>query len=200
MTINMRFLARRVFLVTLAAGGVVAPRYASAATITVAPVPDQRTNFPEGPQATVAFTIFNPNLDSMMLTSATAAITNIVAGDGFDVASGAAVAPNQCPSIAAFNPKTRVPGQCNVTVSFSTTDKFTSDPENPGDLVTWNLVLQVTARSINHPDNSPQTASANMTVGVFDTSLPEPSTWTLFASGGLLVAAGLRGKRRLPRP
>ena len=180
----------------LVLGVAMAEGSASAATITLVPVPGQRTNFPEGPQASVMFTIINGNQDPMTMTSAAAAITNLVAGDGFDVASAAAAAQNQCPSIAAFNPKTGVAGQCNVTVTFSTTDLFKSDPETPGDLVTWNLALQVTARSLTHPSNPVQTASSNLTVGVFDTSLPEPSSLTLFAGGIFLLAAGARRRSR----
>lgn len=167
---------------------------AAAATITLIPVAGQRTNFPEGPQASVNFTILNSNQDPMTMSFAAAAITNLVAGDGFDVASGAAVAQNQCATIAAFDVKTQTPGSCNITVTFNTTDTFTSDPEAPGDLVTWNLEASVTARSLTHPTNSPQTAVSDLTVGVYDIALPEPSTLWLMGIGAALLAAG-RGVR-----
>jgi hypothetical protein len=169
---------------------------ASAATITLAPVAGQRTNFPEGPQASVMFTIINNNADPMTMTSAAAAIANLVAGDGFDVASGAAVAPNQCANIAAFNVKTQTPGTCPITVTFNTTDTFTSDPETPGDIVTWNLQVSVVAQSLTHPTNTPQNAVSNLVVGVYDTSLPEPSTFWLMGIGLALLAAGRMAPHR----
>jgi len=180
----------------LAVAGGLGQQGVSAATLALTPVAGQRTNFPEGPQASVMFTVINDNRDPYTITSAIAAITGLLSGDGDDVASNAQAAANQCPLIAAFNVKTQTAGTCNITVTFSTTDTFTSASEDPGDIVTWNLALQVTGRSLTHPSNSPQTASSNMTVGVYDVTLPEPSPVWLMGAGGVLLALGKGRFRR----
>lgn len=168
---------------------------ASATALTVSPLPDQRLDFAEDAGGSVVFIITNPNHDALTMTLANAFFTSPqIAGDGDDVASNAVIAQGQCPKLAGNG------GTCQVTVTFSTSDPFTTASEVP-DLVMsrWRLNLDVTAQSTTHTKQF-YTGSGNLSVGVYDQNLPEPASLSLFTVGSLLIAAGcVRKRKRAPQ-